>query len=301
MKSMTSSFTTPPSEQSSTPETLWSYRFALGMTGLLFASGIFHAALFAMQGASWEGPLSLRKPILFGVSGGMTVLSVTWLMTQLKPWKFDRWIANSFAFALFVEVGLITFQFWRGRASHFNHSTVFDMLIELGMLGLILLATVQLLYLTVRTVWLRAIDPGMAVAIRGGMCLLLFSCGLGIATSVLGEINISAGRSAEVWGKAGVLKFPHGAALHAIQLLPLIAWFAWYVGASHRARIVQFALGSQVLFLVFSGWQTSRGLDRFEWNTVGICFLACSLFLGIFVAVPLLQGLFGKWIRGVKR
>lgn len=271
------------------------------MTTLLFASGVFHAALYAIQGASWEGPLSLRKPTLFGISGGMTVLSITWLMTQLRRQKFDRWIANTFALALVIEVGLITLQYWRGQASHFNHSTGFNMLIELGMLGLILFATVQLMYLTVRTAWLRDIDPGMAVAIRGGMCLLLLSCGLGIATSVLGEINIAAGRSAEYWGKAGVLKFPHGAALHAIQLLPLIAWIARYVGAMNRDRIVRFALGSQVLFLVYSGWQTSRGLDRFEWNTIGVCLLASSLFLGILAAVPMFRGLFAMRSHGEKR
>jgi len=280
-----SSFNTPPSDHRSSPENLGSYRFALGITALLFASGMFHAAIYAIQGASWEGPLSLRKPILFGISGGMTVLSITWLMTQLRRQKFDRWISNTFAFALLLEVGLITLQYWRGQASHFNHSTVFDILIELGMLGLILFATVQLMYLTVRTVWLRDIEPGMVVAIRGGMCLLLLSCGLGIATSVWGEINVAAGRSAESWGKAGVLKFPHGAALHAIQLLPLIAWIARYVGATNRDRIVRFALGSQVLFLVYSGWQTIWGLDRFEWNTVGVCLIACSFSLGMLAEV----------------
>ena len=301
MDNMASSFTTPPIDHRSSNETFVSYRFALAMTALLFASGMLHAAIYAIQGASWEGPLSLRKPILFGISGGMTVLSITWLMTQLRRQKFDRWIANTFALALVIEVGLITLQYWRGQASHFNHSTGFNMLIELGMLGLILFATVQLMYLTVRTAWLRDIDPGMAVAIRGGMCLLLLSCGLGIATSVLGEINIAAGRSAEYWGKAGVLKFPHGAALHAIQLLPLIAWIARYVGAMHRDRIVRFALGSQVLFLVYSGWQTSHGLDRFEWNTIGVCLLVCSLFLGILAAVPMFRGLFAMRSHGEKR
>lgn len=269
------------------------------MAAVLFASGIVHAVLFVIQGASWEGPLSLRKPILFGISGGMTVLSVAWLMTQLTPQKFDRWIASTFAGALVLEVGLITLQYWRGKASHFNHSTVIDMAIELGMLGLILFATVQLAYLTVRTLWLRDIDLAMAIAIRGGMCLLVLSCLLGIATSVLGEINISAGRSAEYWGKAGVLKFPHGVALHAIQLLPLIALLAKYVGSMHRVRIVLALLGSQVLFLVYAVWQTSRGLGRFEWDNVGAGMFTCSLFLAMLPAIPLCHGLYRRLVRRV--
>ena len=92
------------------------------------------------------------------------------------------------------------------------------------MFGLILLASCGIIYLTLRTIQLRNIDPAMAIGIRGGMWLLALSCGLGIATSIFGEINISAGRSYELWGRAGVLKFPHGVALHAIQLLPAIAW-----------------------------------------------------------------------------
>ena len=292
-------FSSPSISPPTRSEAVGSYRFALAMTAILFASGIFHAVLFVIQGASWEGPLSLRKPILFGISGAMTVFSVTWLMTQLMPQKFDRWIASTFAGALLLEVGLITLQYWRGKASHFNHSTVVDMAIELAMLGLILFATVQLAYLTVRTLWLRDIDLAMAIAIRGGMCLLVLSCLLGIATSVLGEINISAGRSAEYWGKAGVLKFPHGIALHAIQLLPLIAWLAKYVRSMHRVRIVLALLGSQILFLVYAVWQTSCGLDRFEWENTGICIFACSLFLGTLSAIPLFHGLYRRWFGRV--
>lgn len=40
-------------------------------------------------------------------------------------------------------------------------------------------------------------------------------------TTILGEINIANGRSPETWGRGGVLKYPDGAALHAIQTLPM--------------------------------------------------------------------------------
>ena len=258
---------------------------------LLVASGCVHLALFAILGTTWKGPLSLRKPALFGISGGLTLWSIAWLMTQLRPRKSDRFLAISLAIGLFVEVTLITVQTWRGVASHFNRATSIDAAIEFTMLGLILLVTCGIVYLSFRTFRLRNIDPAMVIAIRGGMWLLTLSCGLGILTSILGEIRISAGRSYELWGKAGVLKFPHGVALHAIQMLPAIAWVTRSLGVSSRVRIMQFAFASQVLFLAYAVWQTMRGYDRFDWDAVGGSILGVAVLFGLFPALAILHGL----------
>ncbi len=189
-----------------------------------------------------------------------------------------------------MEVALITTQYWRGVASHFNHSTNLDAAIEIAMLGLILIVTVGIFYLTYRTVHVRAIEPAMALAIRGGMWLLSISCGLGIATSVLGEVSISAGQSYELWGRSGVLKFPHGVALHAIQLLPIVAWLARYVKLTNAVLVVQLTLASQVVFMVYAIWQTGRGRDRFDWDATGGCILAVAAFLGLYPAIAIVRG-----------
>ena len=52
---------------------------------LLVASGLFHAMVYLVDGGGWEGPLSWRKPIVFGLSFGLTVLTVTWFMSFLRP------------------------------------------------------------------------------------------------------------------------------------------------------------------------------------------------------------------------
>jgi hypothetical protein len=211
-------------------------------------------------------------------------------MTQLRPRRLDRFLANALAIGLFVEVALITVQYWRGVASHFNRATSIDAAIEFTMLGLILLASCGVIYLTLRTIQLRDIDPAMAIAIRGGMWLLALSCGLGIATSIFGEISISAGRSYELWGRAGVLKFPHGVALHAIQLLPAIAWMTRMLDLRHSVRIVQSAFISQVIFLVYAVWQTSQGRDRFDWDAIGGTILGVAVLLGLFPTLLLVRG-----------
>ena len=274
-----------------TPENKSTFIVAFWVGAILCISGLAHLALYGWLGASWKGPLSLRKPALFGISGGLTIWSIGWLMTQLQPKKFDRFLADSIAIALLVEVALITMQYWRGVASHFNHATSLDASIEFAMLGLILLASGAIVYLSVRTCWLRGeIEPAMGTAIRSGMWLLSLSCVLGIATSVLGEVSISRGASYELWGKAGVLKFPHGVALHAIQLLPIVAWLARLLKLPNAIQIVRSTLASQVLFLIYAIWQTSQGRDRFDWDTVGACILGISVILAASAAIPIAFG-----------
>lgn len=196
-------------EDLSTNASIYSFKLALWMAAILIASGLFHLAKLGWDGADWNGPLSLRKPGLFGVSGGLTIWSIAWLMTQLRPLRFDRVLAKLIATSLLIEVGLITWQYWRGVPSHFNHATFLDATIEATMLVLILLATASIFYLTLRTFRLRPIERSMATAIRGGMWLLILSCGLGILTSVLGEVNIAAEKSYEIWGRSGVSPAHH--------------------------------------------------------------------------------------------
>ncbi len=265
-------------------------RFAMCIAILLVISGCIHLGLYLATGTTWHGPLSLRKPILFGISGGMTAFSIAWLMTHLRPQWADRLVVNSVSFALLVEVALITMQYWRGVASHFNHSTRFDESLEFTMIVLILYVTGVIIYLTVRTIWLRELDPSMAFTIRTGMALLALSCGLGIATTALGEASLSAGKSPEFFGKAGVLKFPHGAALHAIQLLPFVAWLGVRLDVKSRLRAVQAAFASQVLFLIYAVWQTSQGRDRFDWDTIGASILGATILTGLITVLELSRG-----------
>ncbi len=282
--------TSTPSSDSCPNENVFSFRLALWLGVLLIVSGSVHLVAFAILGATWQGPLSFRKPALFGVSGGLTVWSMAWLMTQLRPRRLDRFLANALAIGLFVEVTLITIQYWRGVASHFNRATSIDAAIEFTMLGLILLVSCGIVYLTLRTIRLRDIDPAMVISIRGGMWLLALSCGLGIATSILGEISISAGQSYELWGRAGVLKFPHGVALHAIQMLPAMAWMTRVLELRHAVRIVQSAFISQVLLLVYAVWQTCHGRGRFDWDAIGGTILGAAVLLGFFPAFAFVRG-----------
>ncbi len=270
---------------------IYSFKLALWLAAILIASGLFHLAKLGWDGADWNGPLSLRKPGLFGVSAGLTVWSIAWLMTQLSPLKLDRILANLIAGSLLIEVGLITWQYWRGVPSHFNQATRLDATIEATMLILILFVTASIFYLTIRTFRLRTIDRSMALAIRGGMWLLSLSCVLGILTSVLGEMNIAADKPYDTWGKAGVLKFPHGVALHAIQLLPILSWFAQRLRIRNAIWLIHSALLSQIFFLIYAVRQTLQGSDRFDWDALGGLILGVTCLLCIYPVIMITRAI----------
>ena len=52
---------------------------------VLVASGIGHLPVWAVLGGAWEGPVTWRKPILFGISGGLTAISLGWVWSLLPP------------------------------------------------------------------------------------------------------------------------------------------------------------------------------------------------------------------------
>ncbi len=234
---------------------------------MLVASGLAHAVVWAILGGPWEGPVTWRKPILFGISGGLTSLSAAWVWSRL-PWRRgDAWLAATTAWALFVEVLLIDLQKWRGVASHFNRDTPLDSFLYDAMGILILFVSAVLLDLTVRLFRVPArMTPDMLLAARAGMVLLVVSCGLGIWASVYGDLRVAAGLEPERYGRAGVPKFPHGVVIHAIQWLPAIAWAGRFVGltVTARWRLVAFASLVSALLLAFALTQTLAGRGRLE-------------------------------------
>lgn len=263
------------------------------VAAILMISGLLHLAWLWRTGAEWEGPLSLRKPALFGISGGMTVFSISWVLTKLTPNRFDRLFANTMAFGLLLEVGLITIQQWRGVASHFNRSTNFDALIELTMLVLISIVTMGICWLAIRSIFLPEMPDETQLAIRSGLWLLVAACALGFIASFLGELSAASGKSPTIWGPAGVLKYPHGAALHAIQLLPMTAWLMNRLRVRHVVRQLSFILAGQILFLCQALWQTFQGRSRLDIDWVGGGLLVFAGLLFGTSGMSILVALFG--------
>ena len=252
----------------------------------LVASGLAHVAAWAVLGGPWEGPVTWRKPILFGISGGLTALSLGWAWAHLPRRRGDAWLAAATAAALVAEVALIDLQRWRGVASHFNRATPLDAALYDVMTWLILGVTLVIGDLTLRFFLQRPRLPAdMLLAARAGLGLLAVSCLLGIWTGAQGEIRRAAGLPPESLGAAGVLKFPHGAALHAVQWLPRVAWAARRAGLSLTARTqcVAWSAAGSALLGGYALAQTLLGRARFDTTPLTAALLAAAV---VMLAVP---------------
>jgi hypothetical protein len=270
-----------------TPETRadpwWTDRRArpLAVLGaVMVASGLLHLPVWAVLGGPWEGPVTWRKPILFGISGGLTAISLGWVWAMLPQRRGDRLLAAATAWALFVEVLLIDVQRWRGVGSHFNRDTPLDSFLFDAMGVLIVAVTLVIADLTVRLLVRQPRVPAdMLLAARGGMILLLVSCVLGIWVGMHGEARMQAGLDPVRLGGAGVPKFPHGVVIHAVQWLPALAWAMRQAGLAAAARLwlVAAAAAGSTLFLVYAVAQTALGRARFDVVPATAAVLAASV------------------------
>ena len=101
-------------------------RFVWWCGTLLTVSGIAHAVVAVIDGGAWWGPVSWRKPTVFGLSFGILLWSVAWIMRQLPVRRWGWLPVGVLGTTSVVEVALITVQRWRGVPSHFNAATPFD-------------------------------------------------------------------------------------------------------------------------------------------------------------------------------
>jgi hypothetical protein len=243
-----------------------------------------HAALFVILDRAWEDPLSFRKATLFGLSTGLTLWSCLWASTRMSGSKYDKILRNTLCGSLVLEVFLITLQTWRGELSHFNHIGVVNGLIELSMLVLITLAVVAMFVLTYRA-WRPASLVGSSIsiawAIRWGLLLLSVSALVGYGITWVGQEQMVRGLSPTHFKVRGVLKFPHGAALHAIQTLAVVAWFTDRMRIKNSVRIIHCLAAAHGCWLGYALYQTFAGLDRFELSTTSLLLIAATILCGL--------------------
>lgn len=261
---------------------------------LLIASGVFHALIWIIDGSPWEGPVSWRKPILFGLSTGLTGLSMAWVLRRIAPWKIDPLLTPFFAFCMIAETALITVQAWRGVPSHFNNHTSLDAIVFQVMGLLIFLATGIIAIWTLRCFTSFAGTRSEQCAAAFGMSLLFVGCLYGFWMVAYGTGRQAQGMAPEIYGSAGIVKFPHGIALHAIQGLIVATWLMRSARRADRpALIVSIGVG-QVLLTMFGFWQTYSGRGVLEGSFVGGVLAAAGLAL---TAVPFLVLVGANFLR----
>lgn len=231
-----------------------------GCAAILLTSGLVHVAVFLVDGGSWQGPISWRKPVVFGLSFGITVLTLTWLLTFFRIRTVTGWIVVSLlSIASLGEVFLISMQKWRGVASHFNESTTFDATVFSWMGLLVMLIGLLSVFITVRSFFRLDAPPSLAWAIRMGLVLMLVSQAVG------GQMIAEGGNT---WGVAGSMKLTHAITLHAVQVLPALALLLGLSDFSEarRTRIVLLGAIGYGGLMAAAAMQTYGGLRPLDLN-----------------------------------
>ncbi|WP_286251638.1 hypothetical protein [Streptomyces graminofaciens] len=192
---------------------------------VLVLSGLAHLMVFAIDGGPWDGPVSWRKPVTFGLSFGLTLIAVTWVTSYLRIGARPRdALLVVFAVDCVTEVGGITLQAWRGVPSHLDMETAFDttvsMTLAVGGGVLVILLTVFAVASFRRR---PSGPPGMPLALRSGFAILLVALASGVAMIARGVVLARTGHQEAAYHSTAPLKPLHGVSLHAVLVLPLLA------------------------------------------------------------------------------
>lgn len=229
--------------------TLWETNKPLTATGLLMVPVL----LFALAGLVFDprtitGAPAWLKPAKFAVSISLYTLTLTWIFGYLPDWpRLRAWTGWTTAVVMVIEIACIALQATRGTASHFNVSTPRDMAIFAVMGTAILIAWAASIAIAVALFRQRFDDSVMGWAIRIGVLITILGAAAGGVMTrptdeqlaqarltqrmpVSGAHTVGApdggpGLPGTGWSlEHGDLRVPHFFGLHAMQILPLLAW-----------------------------------------------------------------------------
>jgi hypothetical protein len=240
-------------------------RFAYVVGATLIVVGLAHLAAWLLVGGPWAGQVSFRKPTTFGVSFGLTTITLAWVTGHLRVSDRARWwLLGPLAAANTYEVVWVAVQRWRGVASHFNFATPLDTgLFVAGGVAIAVTVTV-IVVLTVLAFTAMQATPSMALAIRAGLLILLVAQGVGgwMIQNGAGPASDGATTGLTTFGAAGVMKVPHAVAIHAIQVLPALAWLLSFTTLTERRRVNLMGIAAlgYVALVVVSLVQTATGM-----------------------------------------
>jgi hypothetical protein len=228
-------------------------RVCYTLGALLLVSGLAHLLILLDNGGTWLGPLSLRKAMTFGLSFGLTLVTIAWVSSFVDMGDRARAVLlGLFAITSLIETTLVSLQAWRGVPSHFNMATPFDGTVArmLAAGGAVLVAV--LVSLTVLAFRSNLATPGgVRLAIRSGFIILLGSMATGGLMIAKGMRLVFAGHPEAAYATGGTLKPLHGVMMHAILVLPLLAWLMTLTDWSEETqrRLVLVAVAGYALIV----------------------------------------------------
>jgi len=220
-------------------------RIAYAVGGLLFLSGLVHLVVLIVSGGTWTGPVSLRKPTTFGLSFGLTLATVAWV-THFIPMtgRARDLLLGAFTVTCVVETALVSMQAWRGVPSHFNFETPFDTAVSTSLAAggfAIVLTTIAMTLTAFRA---RGVESAaMRLALRFGFATLLVALAVGAAMIATGSVAARGSDPTVAYTTAGFLKPAHAVTMHAILVMPALAWLLTFTRWSENQQLNIVRLG----------------------------------------------------------
>lgn len=202
-------------------------RLWYAISALLVLAGVFHFGVFLVKGGPWYGPVSWRKPTTFGLSFGLTLATITWVSSFVRMGTRTRDVLLTFfAAACVLEVALISLQAWRHVPSHFNNEGPLNTAIAFTLAGggAILIAVLVTFTIAAFRRPPEGVTPAMRAAVRAGFVALMFALAAGGAMIAKGMVLVRTGHQQAAYTAADALKPAHAVTMHAILVLPALAW-----------------------------------------------------------------------------
>lgn len=252
------------------------------------------------------------KPAKFAISTAIYMFTLAWIFTYLRDWPKVRRVVGRATAAIFIaEVAVIALQAWRGTTSHFNVSTPLDGALFAFMGGAIVAQTLMSVSVAV-ALWRQSFhDRALGWALRLGMVITIAGASMGgmmtrpteaqlahvaatgqmpiVGAHTVGAPDGGPGLPGTGWSvEHGDVRVPHFLGLHALQLLPVLAWLLWRrrINDVLRARLVIVGGGSYATLVLIMLWQALRGQSLVSPD---------AMTLGVFAVWALVTGMAAVW------
>jgi hypothetical protein len=232
------------------------------------------------------GAPAWMKPAKFAFSIAVYLLTLRWILSYVRGHaRLLAVLSTVIVAALTAEIVLIELQVLRGTTSHYNEATPFDAAVLYSMAGIITLVLIATIAAGVLALRQRGIDPGLAAGLRWGIGV----CTLGMVAAMtmifnkgwndsgghtVGAVDGGAGMPVTGWSlEHGDLRIGHFIGLHALQLLPLLAWALLQftnLDSRTRARLLHVAGASYAAAVLLVIWQATRGQSIVQPDAVTI-------------------------------
>jgi hypothetical protein len=280
---------------------LWRGSAPLTVTGLLMIPLLTLAiAGLIIDPRMITGAPAWLKPAKFAASIGIYSFTLAWIFSLIPEWTRTRRIVGwTTAVAMVLEIAIIDLQAFRGTTSHFNISTVFDAVLFTTMGAVILIQTLSTTAVAVALWRHRFADAALGWALRLGMTITIIGALTGGLMTRPTTDQLEAARAGQRMTVAGAhtvdgpdggpglpgtgwstehgdLRVAHFVGLHALQVLPLVAFALRRRGTNDAVgvRLTVTAAGSYAALFGILMLQALRGQPVLAPDAVTLLLLA---------------------------